>query len=348
MTSGTADDLPPCTVHHYGSHDLQTLSVWHLPTPTTSEPKDERYWIIFIHGGAWRDPAITSASFEPTLRHLLASPTTAAHTRGLASLNYRLSAHPAHPQDPAQTPRHALRNATHPAHIRDVRAALSFLQRRHGLGARYLLVGHSCGATLALQSVMDPSRLFGEGEGEGEGEGDGDGDGDGPPRADAAAAEVVGQGAADGLLVPPAAIVGIAGIYDLRLLRDNHARVPVYAAFLTAAFGPRERVWDRVSPACDEGLVRGWAGAAGAAAGSRRRRRLLVVAHSRDDELVEEEQARVLVRAVRGDGQGAGDVEVVALVGERGLTGSHDELWEQGSQIAHMIGMALSRLVGGV
>ena len=94
----------------------------------------------FLHGGAWRDPSVTSTVADPLFSHVLNThPPLALNA---ASINYRLSPHP---DCPANT-------ATHPDHIDDVLAALAHLERTRGM-RDYILVGHSAGATLAFQAL---------------------------------------------------------------------------------------------------------------------------------------------------------------------------------------------------
>lgn len=76
-----------------------------------------------------------------------------------------------------------------------------------------MLVGHSAGATLALQLLM--------------------------------------AGRDGGSLPLPAAVVAVSGIYDLVSL--DARRAGTYAGFLAAAFGPRRDDWRAASPACFEG-----------------------------------------------------------------------------------------------
>lgn len=143
----------------------------------------------------------------------------------MASIGYRLSAHPDFPQDAASTPETQLRNAKHPEHLNDVKAAIALLQERYEFGDRYVLVGHSCGATLAFQTVMEDEN---------------------EPNASSRA------------IVKPTAIAGVCGIYHLRLLRDES---PACGGFLEEAFGPDESLWDRVSPAAGlsvSRLLAGW------------------------------------------------------------------------------------------
>ncbi|KAK3344180.1 Alpha/Beta hydrolase protein [Lasiosphaeria hispida] len=240
--------LPPSR----GGTALHTLDIWLPSTPTTTTttttttgtlPSGPGTWLVYIHGGAWRDPAVTAASFSAAASRLLqrAAEESAQPLAGIASLNYRLSPHPAHPApgDPA-------RAAAHPDHIQDVLAGLGFLQ---GLGVRgrYVLAGHSCGATLAFQAVMDPRRW--------------------------------GLGAE---VVKPAVVVGFNGLYDLAgFIRAPpegwEGLVEPYEEFTTRAFGPEENVWRAVCPATAEGWVPEWDGEG---------RKRVVLVQSREDTLV--------------------------------------------------------------
>ncbi|KAJ5226957.1 uncharacterized protein N7469_006963 [Penicillium citrinum] len=219
------------TVTYGRYHNLQTISVATLP------PRPNGFWVIYIHGGAWRDPTITADSFEVTENILRKSPNLPI--AGYASISYRLSAHPNHPQDET-TPAEELRSAKHPDHIRDVEAALAFLQNTYAFGDKYILVGHSCGATLAFQAVM--GAVAGHREVRFNGGVNDTGTG----------AETVST--SPGPLPPrltsqPIAIVGVAGIYDLRRLRDEHSGISAYREFMEGAFGGDELLWDTVSPA---------------------------------------------------------------------------------------------------
>lgn len=195
-------------VHRYGKdHELQRVGVWRSPDgkPQTSNP-----WIIYIHGGAWRDFRIDHTTFRPTIDALLKEGDD--DWAGFASVDYRLSPHPAFPQDSATTPADQLRAAAHPDHIRDVRAALGCLQARYGFGGEYVLVGHSAGATLALQLLMGTGA-------------DNDDDVD---------------------VALPRAIVGLEGIYDLVGLADRLG--PAYAELFRGAFPGGREAWAEVSP----------------------------------------------------------------------------------------------------
>lgn len=292
---------------------LQTLDI-HQYTAPDSLPSSAP-WLIYIHGGAWRDPLQDSRCIEPTLRHLVASyPHTLSTLGGIASLNYRLSAYPTHPTHPS-TPSDVSRNAVHPAHVRDVSAAIAYLARHHGV-RRWIGVGHSCGATLLLQHV---SRIGLESR-------------DTPG---------------------PAALVLLAGIYNLPLLLRNH--VPpacseevagIYRSLVAGAFGGDEGggVYQEVSPVSGRYDGRAWPEG-----------RLMVVCHSYEDELVERAQRDVLCVAmdrqgwsiVMEDGDEEDEVagqEERRVLNVRDVKGAHDWVWEDGEQIARLVAEVVERL----
>jgi kynurenine formamidase len=95
--------------------------------------------------------------------------------------------------------------------------ALLYLQEKYNFQDRYILVGHSCGATLAFQAVMKE--------------------------------DVSGTDAKlwEGLKLPKA-IIGLEGIYDIPALLDTHQEIPVYKEFIETAFGTNEETWEFVSP----------------------------------------------------------------------------------------------------
>lgn len=223
------------------------------------------------------------------------------------------------------TPVAELRDARHPAHIRDVRAALSFLQRRFGFGGRYVLVGHSCGATMAFQAVMRSLVARGCEKGErGERGGEGEGEGGNVDNND------------DDDYDSPVAILGIAGIYNIRLLRDTHRSISAYQEINEGAFGSEESLWDRVSPACvegEDGVECGWTNG-----------RLAVLARSEDDELVDASQQDamrpVLARWKGNDNPGEPERRIINLP----LKGAHDDSWKKGQELARAIAVTMNEL----
>ncbi|KAJ5459220.1 hypothetical protein N7530_011164 [Penicillium desertorum] len=310
---GTMSDHSDTRTVVYGSdHNLQSIAV------TTLTPRKDAYWVIFIHGGAWRDPVVTSASFKATESILREKGLPIA---GFASISYRLSAHPNHPQDPVNTDPKDFQDAKHPGHIDDVEAALAFLQNTYGFGERYMLVGHSCGATLAFQAVM--GAVSGHREETSTGYGS---PGSLPPT----------------LTAQPTAIVGVAGIYDLRRLRDTHADISAYQEFIEGAFGADEMLWDGVSPAQatgSRGVEGGWKSG-----------RLAVLAHSKDDELVDWAQVEAMKQALSNWEKTEahipvqGDLHRDRRLRVLSISGAHDEAWENGEQLARAVTVAFEQL----
>ncbi|KUM57714.1 hypothetical protein ACN42_g9456 [Penicillium freii] len=288
------------TVVYSQVHNLQSIAV------TTLAPRKDGYWVIYIHGGAWRDPAVTSASFGATESILREKGLPIA---GFASISYRLSAHPNHPQDPSTTGPKDFQDAKHPDHIADVETALAFLQNTYGFGARYILVGHSCGATLAFQAVMGA---------------------------------VSGHRERTTLTAQPTAIVGVAGIYDLRRLRDTHVDISAYQEFIEGAFGADEMLWDGVSPAQvtgSRGVESGWKSG-----------RLAVLAYSKDDGLVDGCQVEVMKEALGNWEKTEAQIPVQEnptpdrRLRVLSISGVHDEAWENGEQLARAVTFAFEQL----
>jgi kynurenine formamidase len=196
-----------------------------LPVQQTS-PRHLPRWHVHIHGGAWRDPQLTSSSIEATVAHAFSSPASLPLLDAIVSINYTLSPFPTHPTlayDPSRgDPSDPSRDAKHPEHIRDVLSAFALL---HSLGLRdhsYLLSGHSAGACLSFQSILQAPGYWGlEGTPE-------------PPR--------------------PVALLGLNGLYSLPALvyglEESHAQLEdVYVTLLSIAFGSDQTRWVKASPA---------------------------------------------------------------------------------------------------
>ncbi|KAK0639421.1 Alpha/Beta hydrolase protein [Cercophora newfieldiana] len=280
-----------------GSNALQTLTIW---TPGSSSPTIATppplpgHWLIFIHGGAWRDPAITASSFQPAAAALLLkhhNQIGSTKLAGLASLNYRLSPYPGRPSsDPAYA-------ARHPDHISDVLHGIAFLQRAGVATGGYVLAGHSCGATLAFQAVMSPSRW--------------------------------GLGRLEGMITHPDVVVGLNGLYDLAgFVRSPPAGYEglreAYEEFTRGAFGADEEVWRAVCPATAEEWVGEWKGEG---EGGRR----VVLVQSRGDTLVPRGQLEGMRGVLEGEGVRVGDMEAEGghdEIWERGEGRMADILWE--------------------
>ncbi len=131
-----------------------------LPHPSSQSWPPQYH--AHIHGGAWRDPQLTATSIEPTVAHAFSATDVPFPIVAIASINYTVSQFPTRPtlsydaikdnhSDPA-------REAVHPQHVSDVLHALALL-RSFGFSDRsYILSGHSCGACLAFQAILQPPR----------------------------------------------------------------------------------------------------------------------------------------------------------------------------------------------
>ena len=161
----------------------------------------------YVHGGAWRDPAVDSLSFEPAVKELWKS-SLKLSIAGFASLNYRLSPYPSHPDDPS-SPDDPSRNVHYPDHLIDVAQGLLYLEEHYHIANRYILVGHSAGGTMAfeLHNWYMPLRM----------------------------------------LPVPAVVLGVAGIYNFEAFIENHSEIPAYRELIENAF-PDKRLWERASP----------------------------------------------------------------------------------------------------
>lgn len=265
--------------------------------------------LSYIHGGAWRDPNILASSFDAT-RDVLASQygsNILPKIDAIASINYRLTAHPNFPQDSAAIGLHESRHAVHPDHLNDVRRAIAFLQAQYGFKENYILVGHSCGATLAFQLTMKGL----------------------------SSNSIHSQIEFGSIRIStPLAIVGVCGIYDLRGLRDSFKDCYIYQDFIESAFGPSEDVWDEVSPAKVEG--------GGGVEGGWKNGLVAVLAHSTGDELTDIRQSKSMVPVLEDwAGQNKTTRKVVFI---DNLSEGHDEIWQNGTELASVIVKAVEAL----
>ncbi|KAI9158711.1 Kynurenine formamidase [Paramyrothecium foliicola] len=271
----------------YGDHSLQRVGIWEFDSP---QADGSRPWIIYIHGGAWRDPRKLHDGIVPTMKTLVGEgQVSKSSVRGFISIDYRLSPHPQFPQDPSSTPASEFRGARHPDHIQDIRSALAFLKESHQLSSNYILVGHSAGATLSYQLLMGSSALAG----------------------------------ANAIDVPlPVSVVGISGIYDMVALVKRFGEQ--YDAFVSAAFGPDQAIWAQAAPATFTGSFKAnWSGQS-------------ILAWSPQDSLIDEPEIDAMAAKLKEDG-----LSVTVL---KDLTDDHDVVWEEGSQVARLITMALAQL----
>lgn len=212
-------------------------------------------------------------------------------------------------------------------------AALAFLQNTYGFGQRYILVGHSCGATLAFQAVM--GAVAGHREQLFNGSAD---ECDVPSEPVSSSPEPLPPR----LVAHPMAIVGVAGIYDLRQIVETHRDISEYRKFVEGAFGSDKLLWDAVSPAQmvgSRGVEGGW-----------KTGRLVVLAHSKDDSLVDLGQLETMREALRAwEGRKAQAVKEELTSNDRRvqilpITGEHDEAWSKGEELARAVKFAFEEL----
>jgi acetyl esterase/lipase len=250
---------------------LQHVDIW-IPTRYTPDsddhslssswlPPQDTLWIIYIHGGAWRDPLETSVDLMPTLKSLSPALFESRQTPvAFASISYSLSTYPQHSTHPS-APHDYSRNARHPRHIIDVLTAISFLQQKVRFGSNYILVGHSCGATLAFQAAVNPARWG--------------------VNVDKAYR-----------LRAPLMILGINGLYDMPKMvadpGDGYSRYcEIYEEFTRSAFGDDKQLWADISPAFVQDWAKEWP------EGTH-----VMLVQSREDTLVPFEQAELMKNAL--------------------------------------------------
>ena len=275
--------------------DLVGTTANSLPHPGP-QPFFPRYH-VYIHGGAWRDPQLTSTSVEPTVAHAFSAADASAPISGIASINYALSQYPAHPTFPYDAIKddHSdpAREAVHPQHVSDVLHGLALLHSFGLADQSYILSGHSAGACLAFQATLQPPRHYELGH---------------LPDAPC-----------------PAAILGLNGLYDLPGLVNGldaahqHLRAE-YERFLSSAFGADQSRWPAASPArFDPAEITERVGQGKAP-------RLVVLDQSTEDQLVPMNQSHRLEANLS-------KVSGLRVVQGHRCTGKHDAPWEQGVMI---------------
>jgi kynurenine formamidase len=190
---------------------------------------------------------------------------------------------------------------------------VKWLGERYGVGSRYpwIGVGHSCGATLLAQLV-----------------------------AGTGVENQVGEGA-----VGPQSLVLMAGIYDLRAMLENHQPpvcplhiAKIYEEFVQGAFGTDTKGhYTAVSPSSGTYTVE-----------TCPRLKEIVLAYSASDELIEPQQRAIMAARLKDCGwveRGQAGERIVEM---KDLTQGHDEVWQDGQQVAGLIGEAVGRMFGAI
>jgi kynurenine formamidase len=260
----------------------------------------------FIHGGGWRDPEIDSKSFFATTNKLLSDDKYAAilpHIQAFVSIDYRLTKYPQHPTHPSKEDDKS-RNAIHPDHLNDVKAALRYVVKKWG-NKKFVFVGHSVGATLALQSfalkdvaTVSEATLKGDKPKE-----------ESNPNPTAVPVSDKAQPSP----IFPSALIGVSGLYALDKFVDvSSGERP---EFIKDAFTDDVDL-KSVSPTSFDYAA--WKAAGGVA----------LLAHSPEDGLVEASQVIAMRETLV-------DQEVPGRLLQ--ATGAHDDIWAEGGCLPDII-----------
>ena len=124
----------------------------------------------------------------------------------------------------------------------------------------------------------------------------------------------------------PRAIVGVAGIYDIKLLLEAYDEIPIYKQFIRGAFGDDVETWREASPT------------SGRFANSWHEGEAVVLAHSKDDELVGFAQTESMSNHLWMEKSKERRDIVISLKGK------HNEIWSDGIEMARAIQTALQIL----
>ncbi|KAJ3954624.1 hypothetical protein N0V92_008878 [Colletotrichum tropicale] len=189
------------TSYSYGSNVLQSYEVY-IPPSSDATTACDKHWIVWIHGGFYRDfTNNATSSIQPVIASLEAnnSDVVANQIAGIASLNYRLSALPG--VQPNNTPSNELQNARWPDHLNDAVAAIKDLGKRYPIDGKYIISGHSVGAQISFFSILEALK--------------------------------------DSSIPKPVAVLGVSGIYDYPLL---HISNPEYDTLVLNAMRENQLV----------------------------------------------------------------------------------------------------------
>jgi kynurenine formamidase len=124
----------------------------------------------------------------------------------------------------------------------------------------------------------------------------------------------------EGLRIPPPkGVMGVEGIYSLKDLTISFEKIPFYKEFVVSAFGSDEEVWQRASPSSSTHPA-AW-----------RKAKVIIIAHSEEDELVDKVQADLMLERVWGTPACKSALHYLKA------NGKHDQIWEEGHELAHLI-----------
>lgn len=172
-----------------------------------------------------------------------------------------------------------------------------------------MLLGHSCGATLALQVAMGDFEKW-------------------------KAADSSNSGLGK-VVQKPVAIVGLNGLYDMpTLIRspgEKHLHLQaLYEDFTKRAFGDDESVWMDISPV----YVKDWSQAEWVL--DRKEPRQVFLVQSKEDTLVPYWQLEAMRESfLKGDpGKSGNDVLEIK---ELEAAGDHNDLWKEGTRLAEIV-----------
>ncbi|KAF9872099.1 hypothetical protein CkaCkLH20_10436 [Colletotrichum karsti] len=142
------------TSYSYGPNVLQSYDVY-IPVSANETAISDKYWIVYLHGGFYRDFAQNSTSIEAAITSLEVNNSDVLSNKvaGIASLNYRLSALPG--VQPNNTPTNELQNARWPDHLNDAVAAVKDLGKRYPIDGKYVIGGHSVGAQISFLAILE-------------------------------------------------------------------------------------------------------------------------------------------------------------------------------------------------
>jgi kynurenine formamidase len=273
-----------------------------IGTPANSFPGSDSQlplvrYLVYVHGGAWRDPLLTSTSIEAAVAHAFSADDKSAPIAAIASINYTVSQFPTHPtlsydaikdnhSDPA-------REAVHPQHVSDVLRGLAVLRDFGLTDQSYVLSGHSAGACISFQATLQTPGYYGL------------------------------ENVADPPC--PAAVLGLNGLYELPALvyglgaSHEHLR-DEYDMLLSNAFGADKLAWPAASPARFEPAE------VSQRVRERRAPRLVVLDQSTEDQLVPMNQKERLEASLA-------KVSGLRVVEGNRCAGKHAAPWEQGLPI---------------